>query len=372
MTQPTRPTPELLAELRKPRPYPAVSVTLPTHRHWPESQQDDIRLRNLLGEAEKRLADDPEVTKAQAAAVTQHLAAAADELDPEYFGGGLVIYASPEEHRSFLVGGPVPERIVINTTYLTRNLVALEARERPYLVLVLSTGEVRLWRGHGDRVTEDHESDFPVVSSGAEREKAPSRDGGQWTTQDFRNMLMDADRKLTGVLRATPLPVVLVGLSKHLSIYREVTSHGQAIVVDLEVGGLTHTTPAELSAQLAPARQALADGDTARARHALDEARSGKRYAAGVQDVWQAAGEGRVALLVVEEGLRVTARPETVEGAQRATLTLLDEAEADTEGAEEDIVDSLVETVLSADGEVVFVPDESLADAQGLAAALRY
>ncbi|MGX1880972.1 baeRF3 domain-containing protein [Streptomyces sp. NPDC055287] len=372
MTQPTRPTPELLAELRKPRPYPAVSVTLPTHRHWPESQQDHIRLRNLLGEAEKRLADDPEVTKAQGAAVAEQLAAAADTLDPEYFGDGLVVYASPEEHRSFLIGGSVPERIVINTTYLTRNLVALAARERPYLVLVLSTGEVRLWRGRGEEVTEDRDSGYPVITSGAERDGAPSRDGGRWAEQDFRNMLAEADRKLTAVLQGTGLPVVLVGLRKHIATFREISSHGQALATDLEVGGLLNSTPAEMSAQLAPARRALAEADTARAMRELDEARSGKRYSASVQDVWQAAGEGRVALLVVEESLRVTARPDTVEGAERAALTLLEPGETDVEGAEEDIIDSVVETVLSADGEVIFVPDESLTDAGGIAAGLRY
>ncbi|MFD5103026.1 baeRF3 domain-containing protein [Streptomyces albidochromogenes] len=372
MTQPTRPTPELLAELRKPRPYPAVSVTLPTHRHWPESQQDHIRLRNLLTEAEKRLADDPEVSKATASAVSQQLAAAADALDPEYFGDGLVVYASPEEHRSFLVGGSVPERIVINTTYLTRNLVALAAREREYLVLVLSTGEVRLWRGRGEEVTEDVDSGYPVITSGAERDGAPSRDGGQWASQDFRNMLAEADRKLTAVLQGNRLPVVLVGLPQQIAAYREVSHHGQALAGELESGGLLNTTPAEMSAQLAPVRRALADADTARAMRGLDEARSGKRYSAGVQDVWQAAGEGRVALLVVEEGLRVTARPETVEGAERATLTLQAPGEESSPGMEDDIIDSVVETVLSADGEVIFVPDESLADAHGIAAALRY
>lgn len=369
MTQPTRPTPELLAELRKPRTYPAVSVTLPTHRHWPASQQDHIRLRNMLAEVDKRLADDPEVTKAKAAAVAQQLAAACDRLDPEYFGDGLVVYASPDENRSFLVGGSVPERIVINTTYLTRNLVALEARERPYLVLVLSTGEVRLWRGHGDQVTEDRDSGYPVITSGAERDGAPSRPGEQWASQDFRNMLAEADRKFTGVLQGSPLPVVLVGLPQHIATFREISRHGQALAAEVEVGGLVHTTPAELSTQLAPARRALAEADRTRAQRALDEARSGKRYAAGVQDVWQAAWEGRVALLVVEEGLRVTARPETVEGAERATLTLLD---AEATGAEADIIDSLVETVLAADGEVIFVPDGALADAHGIAAALRY
>lgn len=375
MTQPTRPTPELLADLRKPRVYPAVSVTLPTNRFWPQSQQDDIRLRNLLAEVNKRLADDPDVTRTHAVAVSQQLAAVADELDPERFIDGLVVYASADEHHTFMLSTSVPERIVINTTYLTRNLVASAARERPYLALVLSNGEVRLWRGLGDQVTEVRgDSGFPVVTSGAEREVAPSAGGDQWVLQDFRNMLAEADKKLTPLLQGeNSLPVILVGLRRHIAAFREISRHGKSVAAELEVGGLLTTTPAEMSAQLAAPRRALAEAETAGAMRDLDASRSGKRYAAGVQEAWQAAGEGRISLLVVEEGLRVTARPETVEGAERAKLTLLDAGEgAGAEGVEEDIVDSLVETVLSADGKVVFVPDETLKEAEGVAAALRY
>ncbi|MGR8008562.1 baeRF3 domain-containing protein [Streptomyces hypolithicus] len=399
MTQPTRPTPELLAELRKPRTYPAVSLTLPTHRHRPENQQDLIRLRNLLAEANRRLADDPEVSKDQAAAVAEQLAAASDGVDAEHFRDGLLIFASADENQTFLVGASVPERVVINTTYLTRNLVASAARRGPYLALVLSNGEVRLWRGRGEQVAEERDTGFPVITSGVERDRTPHRDGGHAVSQDFRNMLAEADRKLTPLLQSEKdLPVILVGLREQIATYREISRHGQAFAAELEVGGLLNTTPPEMAAQLATARTALAEADTARAMRGLDEARSGRRYAAGVQDAWQAAGEGRVALLVVEEGLRVTARPETVEGAERATLTLLDGGEAREagavgtaaagaagiagtagagqpgaeEGVEEDIVDSLVETVLSADGEVVFVPDEALGEAQGVAAALRF
>jgi peptide subunit release factor 1 (eRF1) len=52
-----------LTELRRPRPYPAVSVLTPTHRREPENAQDPVRLRNVLARAKKQLEHDPAVTR---------------------------------------------------------------------------------------------------------------------------------------------------------------------------------------------------------------------------------------------------------------------------------------------------------------------
>ncbi|MFI0979685.1 chemotaxis protein [Streptomyces sp. NPDC021093] len=368
---------DLLAELRRPRPYPAVSITLPTHRHRPENQQDHIRLRNLLSETEKRLFADPKLSRDQAVAVVRQLNEAVDELDPEHFLEGLVLYAAADEARTYLVSAEVPERIVVGDSYLTRNLVAASARQIPYLALILSSGEVRLWNGIGYELHEidEEETGFPVISSGADRDGPPNRDGDHGATQDFRNMLTEADRKLTPLLQEAVLPVVVVGLRQHIATFREISRHGAVLAADLEVGGLLHTTAPELVEQLAPARASLAALDAEEAMKALDAARSGRRYAAGVQDCWQSAREGRVGHLVVEESVRVSARPETVEGAERASLALVEPAEpgaAPAAGVEDDIVDSLVEMVLEADGDVTFVPDGDLGEAGGMAAALRY
>ncbi|GAA3492394.1 hypothetical protein [Streptomyces cremeus] len=377
---------DLLAELRRPRPYPAVSLTLPTHRHRPENQQDHIRLRNLLADAEKRLAADPQVSKEQAAAVTGNLSEAVDELDPEHFLEGLVLFASADEARTYLVSSTVPERVVIGETYLTRNLVAASARQIPYLALLLSTGEVRLWHGVGYELHEidQAESGFPVISSGVERDGPPNREGGHGEEQDFRNMLTEADRRLTPLLQEAALPVVVVGLRQHVVTFRELSRHKAVLAADLEVGGLLQATAPELVEQLAPARASLAAIDAEEALKALDAARSGKRYAAGVQDCWQAAREGRVGHLVVEESVRVSARVEEVEGAPRAALVIVDEAsdgggggggesgQGVGDGVEDDVVDSLAEMVLDADGDVTFVPDGSLTGTGGIAAALRY
>ncbi|MET7301286.1 chemotaxis protein [Embleya sp. NPDC005575] len=371
-------SPELLAELRRPRAYPAVSLTLPTHRHRPENQQDHIRLRNVLAEAEKRLAADPEVGREARIKTVDRLKAAAAELDPEHFLDGLVLYASADEHYAFTVQAPVSERVVLATTYLTRNLVAAAERLTPYWALVLSEHEVHLWHGRGDEAHEVRDGGFPITSAGPERDGPPTREGGGLgVSEDFRRLLNEADEQLARALAGREDKVVPVGLRPQVKAFRESTRNGAHLArTELEVGGVNEATPGQFAEILAPARTALAAEATAAALRALDDARSGKRYSGGIQEVWTPARAGRGALLVVEEGLRVTGRLVTVDRTGEIVLQVLTGPHAEDAvlagRAEDDIVDTVVEATLEADGKVVFVPDDTLKEAGGIALALRY
>ncbi|MFI1577163.1 chemotaxis protein [Embleya sp. NPDC020630] len=373
-------TPDLLAELRRPRAYPLVSLTLPTHRHRPENQQDHIRLRNVLTEAEKRLAADPEVTREVRIKTAERLRAAAAELDPESFLDGLVLYASADEHYAFRIEAPVSERIVFATTYLTRNLVSAAERLTPYWALVLSEQEARLWRGRGEHVYEARVDGFPVTTPAPEPDGQLRREGGgMGVSEEFRRLLNEADEHLAHALVGSNRDgkVVLVGLRPQVKAFREGSRNaGHLAERDLEVGGLVEATAAQLAEILAPARAALAEEATAAALRALDDARSAKRYAGGIQEVWTPVRAGRGALLVVEEGLRVTGRLVIVEATGEIALQVLTGPHAEDAvlagRAEDDIVDTVVEAALEGDGKVVFVPDGTLAEAGGIALAMRY
>ena len=89
----------------------------------------------------------------------------------------------------------------------------------------------------------------------------------------------------------------------------------------------------------------------------LETARGRKAFAAGVDEVWQNATEGRVRLLAVEENYRVTVRDDGGDHLVPAESGDLD--------AREDIVDEIVEQCLETGAEVRFVPDGSLGDAKG-------
>lgn len=123
-------SPATLAGLRRPRPYPAVSVLTPTHRREPDNAQDRVRLRNAVAAAKKQLEEDPAVSRDRRAEVSLELDRALAEIDLTYAEDGLAIFAAPGEHQVWTLSRSVPERVVLSDTFLTRNLVAAQAAER--------------------------------------------------------------------------------------------------------------------------------------------------------------------------------------------------------------------------------------------------
>jgi hypothetical protein len=106
-------------------------------------------------------------------------------------------------------------------------------------------------------------------------------------------------------------------------------------------------------------RQAQALGE-------LEQARGARRYAAGIGEAWPLAAGGRVALLVVEEGFAYPARVDPVTNAVEPA------ADVAAPDVVDDLVDETIEAVLGARGRVVLVPDGTLADAEGIALAVRW
>ena len=156
---------DVLAKLRQPRPYPAVSLVMPTHRREPDNAQDPVRLRNLVARAEKALQDDPAVPRERRDDVLDQLRRAVAEIDLAHAEDGLVIFVAAGEHYVWTVARTVPERIVLADTFLTRNLVAAHAAEQPSWALAVSADRVSLWSGSPERVVEHTGDGFPLTRS---------------------------------------------------------------------------------------------------------------------------------------------------------------------------------------------------------------
>lgn len=359
-------SPATLAELRRPRPYPAVSVLTPTHRREPENDQDPVRLRNVVAEARKRLESDPSVTRERRNEVVAQLDRALAEVDLAHAEDGLVIFAAPGEHQVWSLARTVPERVVLSDTFLTRNLVSAQAAERPFWVLSVSADRVTLWSGGPDRVVEEHSGGFPLTRSrqnfDAERQEQIGDMPSTYVDEGTRQYLREADTALSTVLRDQPRPLYITGEQAALSLLVEVGSAAKS-AVQIPHGGLAHAGPEAVWQALRPVLQAEArKGATAVVRE-LTSARGHKTYAAGVDELWQNAREGRVRLLAVEENFRVAVRDDGDH---------LVPAESGDLDARDDIVDEIVEKCLETGAEVRFVPDGTLGDANGMAGVLRY
>ncbi|MDN0199073.1 chemotaxis protein [Streptomyces sp. S.PNR 29] len=359
-------SPATLAELRRPRPYPAVSVLTPTHRREPYNAQDAVRLRNVVTEAKRQLEADPAVTRDRRVEVARQLDRALAEVDLTHAEDGLLIFAAPGEHQVWTIARSVPERVVLADTFLTRNLVAAQAAERPFWVLSVAADRVTLWSGGVDRVVEDHTGGFPLTRRAEnfdpERRERIGDVRSTFRDEGIRHFLREADIAMTAVLREHPRPMYITGKPAALTALEEVGGIAKR-AVHVPHGGLAHGSPEAVWQAVQPVVAAEERRSADDVTRELTSARGRRDFAAGVDELWQSARAGRVRLLAVEENYRVTVRD--------AGDHLLPAESGDLD-AHEDIVDEIVEQCLETGADVRFVPDGTLGEASGIAGVLRY
>ena len=385
-------SPELLAALRMPRPYPAITLVLPTDPEPPFSEKTRILLRDLVTEAQRKLADDPGVDRDVRLALRDHVldADAIEQAgDPGHPADAMIVFlAATEPAQVWQVASPrdVRPRAEFAGRFLTRYLVDAEQRSRPYLVLVLDQDMCRLYRGTVNRLAELHEHGFPAPPEIPSPEDAvpgpiPNSPPYEGHEERVKKYLRDVDRHLGEAVKAHDgLPLFVIGGDKILAAFQGLTGYRDRVVGTLQLTGMNTDRPAELMKHLAPALDKFRKEQVAEARAELDKARSGSRYAAGIADVWTAVADKRVQLLVIEESLVLAGRV-TLDGRTLETVpypepvTVPDPKEDVTEPRLDvvtDVVERLVEGAIDSDGRVLFVPEGTLGDAGGLAVALRY
>lgn len=352
-----------LAGLRAPRTFPAISLIMPTHRHRPENRQDPVRLRSLLDEAGRRLKElKQELPRGVADEVMGSLEKAADQVDPQHVAEALVLFAAADgdQHAYVLPRVSVTERIVIGTTYATRDLVAAAQHTWRYWVLALSEQPTRLWAGDGEHLTEVDNALFPLSWGGTEQAERGTPSDSARRGDFFRHV----ERAMAEMMKADRRPIVLLGVQRDLAYFDEYASGSiKEQVAGTVEGNFDKASAAELLDRVAPVLAAEQQRWQQDAIDALEPARSERRLASGLEAVWELAGHGRIARLVVEQGYLAPAR--------ESDGRLLP---ADSEDGEllEDAVDDLIEATLNSSGEIVFVPDGSLAEYDRVAAVLRY
>jgi len=118
-----------IEELQAFHGFPAVTILLPTEQGWPGSQQNPIRVKNLLREAEERLRS--ECSARIWTPLIEKMETLAAQIDYEHVDAGLGLFVSGEIARIATLPFPVRERVVIDETFATRDLVAAANRSPP-------------------------------------------------------------------------------------------------------------------------------------------------------------------------------------------------------------------------------------------------
>jgi hypothetical protein len=131
-----------------------VSIYMPTHRAGREQQQDPIRLKNLLAEAEKKLVDNgvrrPDVEKMLHPA--EELLLMRDFW--QHQSDGLAIFLSEDHSKIYRLPYRFDEMVVISNGFYIKPILPLLNGNGNFYILVLNLNQVRLFYATRDNLSE--------------------------------------------------------------------------------------------------------------------------------------------------------------------------------------------------------------------------
>jgi len=231
---------------------PCLSMFMPTHRAGPETRQDPLRFRNLLGEAAARLSDQGLTSRE----VVDFLAPVAtldgDAMFWRHMADGLAVFLAPGLHRRFRVPLDLEEGVFVGAGFRLRPLLPLTSENGSFFVLSLSQNEVRLFEATRSSIgevnlgavpasmaealaDEEHERQLQVRSSG--KANAAGRSmyhghgaGGEIDKQQLERYFRAVDGGLGGVLGEGRHPLVLACVAYYAPIYRALSRY--PVIVD--------------------------------------------------------------------------------------------------------------------------------------------
>lgn len=337
--------PDHLDDLQRHRGYPSVSILLATTPGQRLAVADGDRLQRLLGAAERRLTGD--VPDHVRAGVMTSLAEQARTVADGPVLRAVALFAAPGRSASHVLAVSLRERVVVDDTFATRDLVHHVRRTVPVVVVTVSEQRVRLLDGTVDVLRERTTPPFPLVREEGESDAAWGR----------RTLLaLDALGMPGG-------PLVVAGVERTARWYTSRLSQPVAGVVR---GGHDRTRAADLRDLARIHVEAWLRGRELMALEHLDMAAGQALVATDLAEVWDAAFGGQVALLAVERGYAVPVRVR----AGRPSPVPPEETEAPD--VVDDAVDDLIEAVRLRGGEAVLVGDGALGRFGRMAAVLRY
>jgi hypothetical protein len=383
-------TRDTLRELIAHEQRPAVSIYLPTVRMGREIQQNPIRWKNVLKQAEAQLRD-----YGLSGSDVKDFLAEPHRLDGdsvwwENQSDGLAAFVSPQRFERYRLPLQFEELVAVAARFHVKPILPVLEGDGEFYILAVSQNDVRLLRSSRYSVSELDPRGLPknlrdalnideyTASLQYHTTERGGVSGGQATFHGHggsnldvvkRDEIRQYFRAINGALmeffREERTPLVFAGVDYLFPIFQETSGYNR--LIEQPVAG----NPDELSAaDLRKKAWAVVEPLFAADRTAALE-RYGKAYAdslasSDLKTVLQAARDGRVDTLFVAKNRKVCGKLHESSG----ILQVQELAEGATDA--EDLLNYAVERTLLTSGTVYTFEEDHIPGREALAAIFRY
>ena len=295
---------------------PSISIFLPTHRAGRETQQDPIRFKNLLRDAEKQLLDSG-MGPREAGTLLQPAQALLDDANfwnHQY--DGLAVFMAADDFHYYPLPFRVEELLVVAQSYYVKPVLPLFTNNGHYYILAISLNEVRLFEGtrYGagqmplpDGILANMEEalrlDGPQKSlqmhsgggGGMFHGQGPGDEEQKIWIEQYLNLV---DTSLKEIFREQNAPLVLAGVDYLLPMYRKVSEY-QHIMEEGIIGNPDHLRPEELQEQAWRIVETYFQQETKKTVEQYQQLADTDKATDNVEEIVAAAVNGRVDKLIL-------------------------------------------------------------------------
>jgi hypothetical protein len=363
---------------------PCLSLYQPTHRHYPDNQQDPIRFRNLIKSMEQSVRQ--KYAKREIQPLMEPFQVLAEDRDFwNHALDGLAMLGAPGFFRVYRLQRPVPEVVIVADSFHIKPLMRILQSADRYQVLGLNRREIKLFEGNRDIVDEiepapavprtitdalgKEVTERPTLTSFSPGASGPAIRHGYGSKQD--EVDIDTERFFRAVDRAvlehhsrpSGLPLILAALPEYHNLFRQVSQNPFLLAGGIDI----HPDALPADGLRESAWRLVEPQYLARLAGLVEEFGRAKSKGLGSDElaaVAEAAVIGRVATLLIDADRHVAGRVDEASG--RIEYGDLAHPEID------DLLDDLGELVVKNGGQIVIVPAARMPTRTGIAAIYRF
>lgn len=330
-------------------PGHCISIFMPTHRKGTDRQQDPIRLKNLLKQAEGRLAE----RALKKTDIDALLGPAYDLLNDTVFWNfqdkGLAIFLAENRFENYQVPMEFEELVIVNSRFHVKPLLPMMSGDGRFYILALSQNDVRLFQATRYTLNQVNLANIPTSKADAlwyiQRERSLQHhvvgtgsvfhgNADEGTKNDLFQFFRQVNDGLHDLLHQEKAPVVLAGVEYLLPIYRDANTYPHLITDQWVTGNPEHISPEELQARawaIVEPYFTKSRKDAVERFHRLNRDGSTSTM---IEEIVPAAHHSRVDTLLVAKGKRIwgafDAETDTTELRDTDAQDLLDLASVQT------------------------------------------
>ena len=359
---------EELRYLVQKRDRPCVSIFLPTHRAGREVEQDPIRLKDLIREAETRLA----AKGVQKKNIRELLSPATPLAEGyefwRYQSDGLALFLAPGYFRYFCVPLHFQEFVTVADRFEITPLLPLWTTEDRFYLMALSRNQVRLFEGTRFAFNELDTKAIPKSFNEALESQVDQTHRQQHTArpglpEDMLLYFRSIDRGLRNLLDSNRVPLVLAGVDETLAHYRQVNTY-DGLLPEGIVGSPDRLNAAELHAKAWEIVRKHYDQARNQALRQYTECADASRNSSRLEEILPAAYHGRVYYLYVAIGASVWGNYDP----EHDVASLHEEAKP----GDENLVNLAVVQAVLHGGTVYALPASEMPEGSVIASLFRY